>query len=151
MTFEEMQAILTGILESQAKFQENQAQAQAKIQESQAKFQENQDKFQENQDKIQESQAKFQEEQDKIQESQVAFRDNLALMRQDIANTQAIVNSNARAIEATANQQAYDREQMNQLKELASTTQRQLVEFIRFVGDYGETTNRRLSALEDRQ
>jgi hypothetical protein len=66
------------------------------------------------------------------------------------AETAAIANSNARAIEAATDQQAYDREQMNQLKELQATTQRQLVEFIRFVGDYGEVTNRRLSALEDR-
>jgi hypothetical protein len=85
-----------------------------------------------------------------VVESQVTFRENLELMRQDIANTQAIANSNARAIEAATNQQAYDREQMNQLKELQATTQTQLVEFIRFVGDYGEITNRRLAALEDR-
>lgn len=105
MNFEEMQAILAGVVASQAKTEEFQA----------------------------------------------AFRDNMELMRQDIANTQAIANSNTRAIEAAVNQQAHDREQLTQLKELQATTQRQLVEFMRFVGDYGENTNSRLTALEERQ
>jgi hypothetical protein len=59
------------------------------------------------------------------------------------AETQAIANSNARAIEATANQQAHDRA-------VQANTQRQLSELVQIVSQINETTNRRLTAIEDR-
>ena len=147
MTFEEMQIILAGVVVSQARTDANQARTDA----NQARTEENQARTDANQARTDANQAITEENQARIEASQVAFRDNMQLMRQDLANTQAIANSNARAIEATANQQAHDREQLTQLKELQANTQRQLVEFIRFVADYGETTNRRLTTLEDRQ
>jgi hypothetical protein len=60
------------------------------------------------------------------------------------AKTEAIANSNARAIEATANQQAHDRA-------VQANTQRQLSELVQIVSQINETTNRRLTAIEDRQ
>ena len=69
--------------------------------------------------------------------SQETFRENLA-------KTEAIANSNARAIEATANQQAHDRE-------IQANTQRQLVELAQIVRQISESSDRRLTALEDRQ
>jgi len=123
MNFEEMQTILAGVVASQAESQASQVafrETQAQLQASQATFEANQAHF------------------------QAAFRENMELMRQDIANTQAIVNSNARAIEATANQQVHDRE-------LQANTQRQLLELAQIVRQMGESSDRRLTALEDRQ
>jgi hypothetical protein len=134
MTFEEMQAILAGIVASQAEIQANQR--------------ENQERMQARQDEIQQS---IEADRQARAEAHSCHELEMAQIRNQNAETAAIANSNARAIEAATNQQAYDREQMNQLKELQANTQRQLVEFIRFVGDYGEITNRRLNALEDRQ
>jgi hypothetical protein len=53
------------------------------------------------------------------------------------AKTEAIANSNARAIEAVANQQ--------------SNVQSNLIELAQIVQQIGESSNRRLTALEDRQ
>jgi hypothetical protein len=122
MNFEEMQTILAGVVASQA------ASEKAIEAERQAR-----------------NEAKAQHDQEIAEIRAIQARTEASQ-----AKTEAIANSNARAIEAATNQQAYDREQMNQLKELQATTQRQLVEFIRFVADYGEVTNRRLSTLEDR-
>jgi hypothetical protein len=69
--------------------------------------------------------------------NQAAFSDNMELMRQDIANTQAIANSNARAIEAVANQQ--------------TIVGREIAQFVQAVAEYSAATERRLTALEDRQ
>ena len=69
---------------------------------------------------------------------------NQAKHDQEIAETRAIANSNARAIEATANQQAHDRE-------IQANTQRQLVELAQIVRQISESSDRRLTALEDRQ
>jgi len=88
------------------------------------------------------SQAKIQESQAKAEEFQVVFRENMELMRQDIANTQAIANSNARAIEAAANEGSETRRLVNQ-------TQIQLVELVRVVGQFAEATNSRLEAIEN--
>jgi hypothetical protein len=65
--------------------------------------------------------------------------------------TEAIANSNARAIEAVANQQAQDRGQLNEVKELQANTQRQLIELAQIMRQIGESSDRRLTALEDRQ
>jgi hypothetical protein len=67
------------------------------------------------------------------------------------AKTEAIANSNARAIEAVANQQAHDRGQLNEVKELQANTQRQLIELAQITRQIGESSDRRLTALEDRQ
>jgi hypothetical protein len=61
----------------------------------------------------------------------------MELMRQDLANTQAIANSNARAIEATANE--------------ANETKRDLTRLVNIIADFVQATNSRLGTLEDRQ
>jgi hypothetical protein len=93
--------------------------------------------------------------QDRIQETIEADRQarveahsrhelEMAQIRNQNAETAAIANSNARAIEATANQQAHDRE-------IQANTQRQLVELAQIVRQISESSDRRLTALEDRQ
>jgi len=94
------------------------------------------------------SQAKTEVSQAKNDEFQVAFRENMELMRQDLFNTQAIANSNARAIKAAANQQAYDRELQAQRY---NQSQAQLGELARIVGQFAESTTQRLTALENKQ
>jgi hypothetical protein len=83
------------------------------------------------------SQATFRENQAEIHASQATFRENMELMRQDLANTQAIANSNARAIEATANE--------------ANETKRDLTRLVNIIADFVQATNSRLGTLEDRQ
>jgi len=65
-----------------------------------------------------------------LAESQTAFR-------QDLANTQAIANSNARSIEAMGNQQV--------------VIQREIAQFVRSVAEYSQATELRLTALKNRQ
>jgi hypothetical protein len=95
-------------------------------------------------EEMQANQVKMQATQAEIQASQVAFRENLELMRQGLANTQAIADSNARAIEATANQQAHDRA-------IQAKIQTQLLELAQIVRQIGESSDRRLTTLEDRE
>jgi len=95
------------------------------------------------------SQAKIQESQAKAEEFQVVFRENMELMRQDIANTQAIANSNARAIEAAANEGSETQRMANKTQDQIAQTQTQLVELIRVVGQFAEATNSRLEAIEN--
>ncbi len=60
-----------------------------------------------------------------------------------LTRTEAIANSNARAIEATANEGSESRR-------LVQQTQTQLIELARIVGQFAEATNTRLQSLEDR-
>jgi len=60
-----------------------------------------------------------------------------------LTRTEAIANSNARAIEAIANEGSESRR-------LVQQTQTQLIELARIVGQFAEATNTRLQSLEDR-
>jgi hypothetical protein len=64
-------------------------------------------------------------------------------LRLNLTKTEAISNSNARAIEASANEGAENRR-------LAQNTQRQLTELVQVVSQFVEATNTRLSGLENR-
>jgi Mg2+ and Co2+ transporter CorA len=67
----------------------------------------------------------------------------MAELRLNLTKTEAIANSNARAIEAAANEGAENRR-------LAQNTQRQLTELVQVVSQFVEATNTRLSGLENR-
>jgi hypothetical protein len=60
-----------------------------------------------------------------------------------LAETVAIANSNARAIEASTNEGSENRR-------LAQQTQTQLMELARIVGQFAQATNSRLEILENK-
>jgi hypothetical protein len=59
-----------------------------------------------------------------------------------LTRIEAIAESNARAIQATANES-------NETRRLSQQTQTQLMELARIVGQFAEATNSRLVILED--
>ncbi len=74
------------------------------------------------------------------------MRASIAKLEQNIARTEAIANSNARAIEAIANQQMVSRQLQD---ERYQQTQTQLLELIRIVAQFVSSTEARLQALEN--
>ncbi len=115
MTFEEMKEILANLATSQANHNAQMTDFQIQLQTSQANH-----------------------------EAQMAeIRLNIAKTELNIAKTEAIANSNARAIEAAANEGAENRR-------LAQNTQRQLTELVQVVSQFVAATNSRLSGLENR-
>ncbi len=72
---------------------------------------------------------------------------SLAETAASLAETTAIAKSNARAIEAVANQQTQSRELAAQIY---AKSQEQLIELIRTVGQIAESSDRRLTALENK-
>jgi hypothetical protein len=60
-----------------------------------------------------------------------------------LTRIEAIAESNARAIQATANES-------NETRRLTQQSQTQLIELARIVGQFAEATNSRLVILEDR-
>jgi len=148
MTFEEMQIILAGVVVGQAEIQAS----QATFRENQAEIQASQATFRENQAQIQASHAETNQaiEADRQARAEAHIRHELemAVIRQQNAETAAIANSNARAIEAATNQQAHDRELSAQRY---AQSQQQLIELARIVGQFAESTTQRLTALENSQ
>jgi len=64
----------------------------------------------------------------------------MAEIRENIAKTEAIANSNARSIEAATNENT-------QIRAAVLQTQAQLVELARIFGQFGQATNTQLEAL----
>ncbi len=95
---------------------------------------------------ILQAQAQAQVEMAEMRASIAKLEQNLARLEQNIARTEAIANSNARAIEAIANQQMVSRQLQD---ERYQQTQTQLLELIRIVAQFVSSTEARLQALEN--
>jgi hypothetical protein len=127
--FERIEALLASVAETQARSAEKQAIANDNFTTELAKTEANQAIFQSNQAVFQANQAVFQAD-------QAALQAKLAVLEVNLAKTEAIANSNARAIEATANESA--------------ETRRNLAELVVIVSNFVKATNSRLITLEDK-
>jgi len=83
----------------------------------------------------------------KLEQNLAKLEQNVTKLQENLARTEAIANSNARAIEAVANQQMVSRQLQD---ERYQQTQAQLAEFIRTVAQFVSSTETRLRLLENK-